>query len=238
VPFWRRLSLGSAVVLALGLCTSTAGAFPPYRSTDAATADAGNLEVRFGLGKVEHEESDNSYSTPLLRANLGLLRNLELISEFGYRPEEDRLSDGAVAGFKWVPFFRQPFSLGVETLALLPVSSGLSGVGVASQLLATFRRDDLLLHLNAGGFYDPRPRETERGWRASALAELQRGRWRPGLELFATQVDGRPAQIAIGPGVIVDLGPVDVRAGVHFGLTSAAPDVRATLWVTWKVKLW
>ncbi len=39
-----------------------------------------------------------------------------------------------------------------------------------SQLLATFGKDPLRLHLNAGGFYDARPANAEHGWRASALA--------------------------------------------------------------------
>jgi len=232
-----RRWLRSAIVAFLQLSASAAAAFPPYRSTDAETAEAGQLELRLGLLKVEREDGDNAYASPLLRANLGLVRNLEFISEFEYQADRGRLGDGA-AGFKGVHFFSPSFSVGLETLALLPVSSELSGVGVESQLLATFRRDDLLLHLNAGGFYDPRPRDTERGWRASVLAELRRGRWRPGLELFAKQVHGEPSQVQAGPGVIVDADPFDVRAGVHFGLTSAAPDFRATLWLSWKWRLW
>ena len=232
-----RTGLGSVIVALLQLCASAAGAFPPYRSTDAETAEAGELELRLGLGKVEREDGDNAYASPLLRTNLGLIRNLEFISEFEYDADEGRLGDGA-AGFKGVHFLSPSFRVGVETLALLPVSSSLSGVGVESQLLATLRRDDLLLHLNAGGFYDPRHRKTERGWRASVLTELRRGRWRPGLELFGKQVHGEPTQLQAGPGVIVDVGPFDVRTAVHFGLTSAAPDFRATLWISWKWRVW
>ena len=233
----RQRGLGPAIVALLQLSASAAGAFPPYRSTDAETAEAGTLELRLGLGKVEREGGDNAYASPLLRANLGLARNLEFISELEYDADGGRLGDGA-AGFKGVHVLSPSFSVGVETLALLPVSSRLSGGGVESQILATLRRDDLLLHVNAGGFYDPRQPETERGWRASVLAELRRGRWRPGLELFAKQVHGERTQVQAGPGVIVEVGPFDVRAGVHVGLTSAAPDLRATLWMSCKWTVW
>jgi hypothetical protein len=224
----------AACVLA-GLCTD-AWAFPPYRSTDADTAEPGQLEVRLGLLLVEREDDDNAYSSPLLRMNVGLPKNLELITEFEFRADEGRFGDGA-AGLKWVPL-RRSWSFGVETLALLPVSPEHTGSGVESQLLATFRREDLRIHLNAGGFYDGRPRETEHGWRASTLGELQVGRFRPGLELFAKQVGSESVEVQLGTGVIAQLGPVDIRAGLHAGLTSRAPDFVANLWVTWSWTLW
>ncbi len=210
--------------------------FPPYRSTDADTAAPGKLEVRLGLLGIERDDNDNAYSSPLLRVNLGLPKNLELISEFEYRADESRFGDGA-AGFKWVPL-RGSWSVGVETLALLPVSSEQNGTGVESQLLATFRRKDFQLHLNAGGFYDARPSDNEHGWRASALCELRKGRLRPGIELFAKDVHSERIQVQAGAGIIVDVGPVDVRTGIHAGLTSRAPDLTASLWVTWKWSLW
>ncbi len=230
----RGLALGVCTFAVLG--TEHAWGFPPYRSTDADTAEPGKLEVRLGLLSVEREDDNNAYLSPLLRVNLGLPKNLELISEFEYRADEGRFGDGA-AGFKWVPL-RGSWSLGVETLVLLPVSSDQSGSGVESQLVATFRRKDFQLHLNAGGFYDARPSDNERGWRASTLAELRRGRLRPGLELFAKQVHSERVQVQAGAGVIVDVGRFDVRTGVHAGLTSEAPDLTASLWMTWKWPLW
>ncbi len=229
----RAFALGAC---ALGGLSTDAVAFPPYRSTDADTAEPGKLEVRLGLLRVEREDDDNAYSSPLLRTNLGLPKNLELITEFEFRADEGRFGDGA-AGLKWVPV-RSSWSFGVETLALLPVSSEHSGSGVESQLLATFRRKDFLIHINAGGFYDARPSETEHGWRASTLSELQIGRFRPGLEVFAKQVHSEPVQVQLGAGVIAQLGSIDVRTGVHAGLASQAPDFVASLWVTWKWALW
>jgi hypothetical protein len=227
-----------AALWALSLCLAVeeAGAFPPYRSTDADTAEEGLLELRVGLVRVEHEDDKSAYASPLLRANLGVTKNAEFISEFEYSADRGRFSDGAV-GLKWVPF-RGFSSLGVETLVFVPVSSDQNGSGVESQLVATFGRKDIQLHLNAGGFYDARASDDEAGWRASTLSELQWGRFRPGLELFAKQVHSERVEVQAGVGLIVDVGPVVLRAGVHAGLTSEAPDIAASLWVTWKWSLW
>jgi hypothetical protein len=211
-------------------------AFPPYRSTDADTANPGALEVRLGLLRIAREDHDNAYESPLLRINLGLPRSFELVSEFAYLPEEERVGDAAV-GFKWVPL-RRPFNIGIEALALLPVSSDDEGAGFESQLVATFGQKPFRLHLNAGGFYDARPADAERGWRASALAEYQWGRFRPGLELFAKQVRSEHVRVEGGPGIIIALGPIDLRTALHAGLTREAPDLIASLWLSWKWSIW
>jgi hypothetical protein len=232
-----RIALLQLAVLAtsVALRASAAWSFPPYRSTDAETADPGVVEVRLGLTRVEREAHDSHYASPLARVNLGVVENLELVSELEYLPEEGHLGDGAL-GVKGVAPLG-PLRVGVETLALLPSSSGQSGVGVESQLLASWRRGPVDLHVNAGGFHDPRPDEIERGWRASILAELERGRARPGLEAFARQVHGESVAVQAGPGVILDVGAVDLRAALHVGLTREASDLVGSLWITWKWRL-
>jgi hypothetical protein len=219
----------------LALQPGAGRAFPPYRSTDAETAGPRTLEIRLGALRVERENGDNTYTSPLLRVNLGLFEHLELVSELEYSPEEQELDEGAV-GFKAVTP-AGPVHVGVETLALLPVAPEQSGAGVESQLLATWRGDPLRLHLNAGGFYDPRSGETERGWRASVLGEIETGRSRPGLELFARQVRSEPIQVQAGLGVILDLGAFDLRTALQAGLTSAAPDLVGSVWIGWKWRI-
>ena len=83
-------------------CAPRAGAFPPYKTTDADTADPYNLELRLGLVQVEREGGATEYVSPLLRTNFGLPNKVELISEFEYRPEEHEFGDGAF-GIKWAP---------------------------------------------------------------------------------------------------------------------------------------
>ena len=224
----RRCRIGRLMVLALlaNLSGSPAAAFPPYRSTDADTADPWIFEARLGLLRLRRDGTDNVYSSPLLRLNLGLPHGLELVGEAEFRPGQGGLRDAAL-GAKWVPV-RGRLRVGNETLLLLPVPDA-GGAGVESQIVATYRDDanGLRLHLNAGGFYDGRPDPAEKGWRASALAELQRGRYRPGLEVFARKIGAAPVEVLAGPGLILGIGSFDVRLGLHLGLTAAAPD---TVW--------
>jgi hypothetical protein len=231
----RPAAVTVTLLLALVMLRAPAAfAFPPYRSTDAETADPWTLEARLGLARVEREGSHTNYASPLLRLNLGLPRNVEVVSEFEYRPDEGQVGDAAM-GVKWVPFV-SALSVGVETLALLPVSRA-GGAGVESLLLATWRHRALRVHVNAGGFYDGRPADAESGWKAGAIAELRLERLRPGVEVFAKQEHGEPAQVSAGPGLILDLGPFDLRAGLHVGLTEAAADLTPTLWITTKLPL-
>jgi hypothetical protein len=225
--FAARVTLG----LLAFFCAVPAGAFPPYRSTDAGTADPWVFEVRLGLLRFRRDLGHSVYSSPLLRLNLGLPHAIELIGEMEVRPGKGGLTDAAF-GAKWVPL-RGSWSLGMETLLLLPVPDA-GGAGVESQLVVTYRdaAERLRLHLNAGGFYDGRAATAEKGWRASALVEMKTGRYRPGLEVFARKIGSAPVEVLAGPGVIVDVGRVDVRLGLHVGLTAAAPDVVLDAWTS------
>lgn len=225
----RLLFLTVLLMLAL-----PAAAFPPYRSTDADTADPYTVEIRLGLVKADREDGKTEVEAPLLRANLGLPNKFELISEIEYLPEDGEFGDGA-AGFKWVPLFGSTWSFGIETLALLPVRPGDDGLGVESQLLATFWSPRVRVHANAGGFHDTRVSPAEDGWRASLLAEFPREGYRPGLELFAKEVENESTDVRAGVGIIYDIGSFDIRTALHVGLTDEAPDVSFNLWISTKL---
>lgn len=228
---WR-----AGIVLASILLNSVgASAFPPYRSTDAETADPWTLETRIGLLRVRHDGPDTAYITPLLRLNVGLPASTEIVSEFEHRADQNGEDDLAL-GFKWVPV-HWLIDVGVETLALLPVADGQSGAGVESQLVGTFRHDAWRFHLNGGGIYDGRPKESESGWRASSLVEYRTGRWKPGAELFARQLNGGEVETLAGAGLIVNIDRFDIRVGIHAGLTDAAADLTTNLWVATKFDL-
>jgi hypothetical protein len=210
-----------------------AHAFPPYRSTDAETAEAFVLEARLGILRLRRTASTSSYSVPLLRLNYGFPANIELVTEAEFDASEGRLGDAA-AGIKWVPWMRT-LSFGIEALILLPINEN-GGIGTETQALMTARLGPTLFHLNAGGVYDARPTEAEKGWRASALAEAPLDGWRPGAELFARRFDSGDLEALAGAGAIVGLGPVDVRLGAHVGITEAAPDLVLNLWIASKVR--
>jgi len=228
-----RISLWSSLALLVAgqlLRSGPALAFSPYRSTDADTTDPYTMELQVGLIEVERKGRENKYVSPELRINFGLPNKVELISEFAYVPEEDEFGDGAV-GIKWVPVFGI-LSIGIETLLLVPVRPGDDGAGIESQLLATWRNNNVRIHVNAGGFHDARTSPEEDGWRASILTEVPRDRVRPGVELFAIQESGKDVDLQLGMGIIIDVGRFDIRSGLHAGLTHEAPDFVFSFWIT------
>jgi hypothetical protein len=77
-------AIGAIAAAAVVFETRIALAFPPYRSTDAETADAWTLEGRLGLLRYTRAESENTYTSPLVRINFGLPRGLELTAELEY----------------------------------------------------------------------------------------------------------------------------------------------------------
>jgi len=215
------------------LCAaSPALAFPPYRTTDAETAGDDMLEARIGLLRLQVRDSHSTRTTPLSRINYGIGRRFEVVSELEYAIDESELDEGAL-GFKWAKLENRR-GIGVETLVLLPVRSELSGVGIESQLVRTWQQERSRVHLNAGAFYDPRGDSTERGWRTSALAEFPRGRMRPGIELFVRDSDESDTRMQAGVGLIASLERVEIRSGLHFGLNDSAPDLEASVWLSWK----
>jgi len=233
----KRSALG-ALASAMCVCAPTpASAFPPYRSADATPPTPYELGVRLGVGRLQWDQGRSGVTAPLLRASLGLPDGFEVISQLEYAPRENRIGDGALGG-KWATAVTDTVSLGVETFALLPVRPSTGGVGVESLLVATVRGDGRRLHLNVGGFHDPRAGPAQSGWRASALAEVvPRPGQRVGFEVFGKDSDrGRP-DLRAGLGLIQDFGRFDVRTAVHVGLSPAAPDVVTSLWVTTRFPL-
>lgn len=224
----------SALASAMLACAPMpASAFPPYRTADGTPATPYELGVRLGLGRLQWDGGRSDASAPLLRASLGLPDGFEVIAQLEYAPRANQLGDGALGG-KWATTVTETVSVGVETFALLPVRPSTGGVGVESLLAATLRPSDgYRLHLNAGGFRDPRAGPAQSGWRASALAEIvPRAGRRIGFELFAKDSNRARADVRAGVGLIYDLGRFDVRTAVHLGLSRAAPDVVTSLWVT------
>jgi hypothetical protein len=231
----RNARTGVAFTIIMISFPAVVSAFPPYRSTDAETADPWVFEARLGLLRVQRKAGETAYSTPLWRGNLGLPQRTEIITELEFSADNAAAVDAAV-GAKWVPLFGT-ISAGVETLALLPVAPDTDDAGVESQLLVTWRVRELLLHLNGGGFYDARPAVSESGWRNSLLGELQVGRFRPGVEVFSKRVEDSPVQVSAGLGVIADARILELRCGAEAGITDEAPDVRVNLWIARKFPL-
>ena len=224
-----RLALTVATCIAVLLFASASWAFPPYRSTDADTAEPWDLELRIGLIRAQRTAQTTAYSSPLGRINLGIPWRLELIGEFEKRADASKLADAAF-GFKWVPVWAGPLSVGLEYLTLPPVSDA-GGGGIESQLVTTARPGPFRIHANGGAFFDRRPSPQEHGWLGSVLVECSVGIARPGLELAGKKNGSSPATVLAGAGVIIDVGPFDVRLGTHFGIGPESPSWITNIWV-------
>ena len=90
----------TACVLAgtLALAASPAWAYRPFVSTDAAVADPGFMEIELGYFQLAHEHHEDTFSTPKLVLNYGIVDRLEIVGEFAAEkaPHDDwRLVDPA-----------------------------------------------------------------------------------------------------------------------------------------------
>src|SRR5690606_21454087 len=104
-----------ALPIAIGalFATSQSAAFPPYRTTDAGTADPFLLEAQAGLIEVERSDHETTIASPLAQLSFGLPAQLEIPIDIAYLPEEGELRD-ASAGLKWIPLELGDFSFGAE----------------------------------------------------------------------------------------------------------------------------
>lgn len=232
---WQRCDWSFAPVicssaLLLLWCSLPAQAAPPFKTTDADTADPLVLEARLGLVQASREGDRNELLAPMLRTNFGLPGKIELVSEFEYSQSNHEFENGAL-GIKYIPVFGR-FSFGVEALTLLPVRPDDNGYGVESQLLFTWRNDGYQVHFNAGGFHDPRGPVTVDGWRSGLLVEKRGVNSRDGVELFARQKRNQKIDLRLGYGLIRNFNLLQIRSGIHIGLSDHAPDIGFNFWLS------
>jgi hypothetical protein len=183
-----------AAPIALGLVwPSSARAYRPFNSTDAAVASRGELELELGpLGFVK-EGVDRSLVIPSAVLNWGFAQRLELVLEGRYFVQlgdesstpRSSLEDDALS-VKWV--LREGVlqekagpSIASETGLLLPEINGESGVGVQEAIIVSQRWPDLTVHLNGAlawtrahrpGFFGGVIFEVHDAWTVRPVAEV------------------------------------------------------------------
>src|SRR4029453_13305993 len=72
-----------ALVLLLVSSESAAWGYRPFIATDAAVADPKEIEIELGYFTLERDRGKNTFIVPKVVLNYGLIRNLELVGEFG-----------------------------------------------------------------------------------------------------------------------------------------------------------
>ena len=160
----RPTCLVAGFVVAACLVTAPphAHAYRPFVSTDAAVADANELEIELGYVTLRRERGENTFLVPSLILNYGLLRDVELVGEFrvARTPNGDvNLIDPALfvkaVVKEGVLQERDGVGIAVEAGPLLPSTvRGDDGVGFEATGIASARMATLTVHLNLGGGVD------------------------------------------------------------------------------------
>lgn len=140
-------------------CVSPAWGYRPFVSTDAAVVDPKEIEVELGYFNLERADEENTFITPKVVLNWGLVKNWEVVGEFEVEKAPDEsaqlvdlalflkaiLREGALQG-------EDGMSFAVEAGPLLPATVaeerefGFEGIGIMSG-----RFTDLTYHVNVGG---------------------------------------------------------------------------------------
>lgn|ERR1043166_6677517 len=150
------------IVLPLVFCSSSAWAYRPFISTDAAVADVKEIEIELGYFNLERDRGKNTFTIPKTVLNYGLIRNLEVVAEFTVEEPphgsvgliDAALSLKAVLK-EGVLQEKDGVSVAVEAGPLLPSTTkkesrfGFEAIGIVSGKLSV-----LTYHLNLGGGVD------------------------------------------------------------------------------------
>src|SRR5947208_16762462 len=94
------MSRSLAIVFLLVSSESAAWGYRPFIATDAAVADPKEMEIELGYFNLERDRGKNTFIIPKAVLNYGLIRNLELVGEFGIEEPSHgpvRLADPALS---------------------------------------------------------------------------------------------------------------------------------------------
>jgi hypothetical protein len=238
---WRCSVTLSIALLPCLLLPSSAWAYRPFVSTDAAVADIKEFEVELGYFNLERVNRRNNFVVPTVVFNYGFMHDVEVVGEFAVEEPAHgrvRLTDGGLslkAVLKeGVLQEKDGLSFAVETGPLLPSTTndeskfGFKGLGILSGRLAS-----LTYHLNLGGGVDRQKSHPFVDW--GVIVELP---IIPDLRLVAEvngeSIKGTPAENSGLIGFIwkSPLPHLFVDAGIRRGISRAAPEWAFTTGVT------
>jgi len=236
-----RLVAGFLVAACLVTAPPRAHAYRPFVSTDAAVADARELEIELGYVTLRRERGENTFLLPSLILNYGLWRDVELVGEFrvARTPNGDvNLIDPALfvkaVVKEGVLQERDGVGIAVEAGPLLPSTvRGDDGVGFEATGIASARVATLTVHLNLGGGVDRSAARPFGVWGMIGEVPVQ-----PGLrvvgEVSGESVRGERANNSALLGVIWQPSSRNIYwdAAVRRGITRGAPDWEVTTGVT------
>jgi hypothetical protein len=235
------MSRSLAIVLLLVFPESLAWGYRPFIATDAAVADPKEMEIELGYFTLERNKGKNTFIVPKVVLNYGLIRNLELVGEFGVEEPPHgtvRLQDTALslkAVLKEGVLQEKPgVSFAVEAGPLLPSTGreekkvGFEAVGIISAELSP-----VLLHLNLGVAVDRMQNNPFVIW--GLIAELPVvPKFRVVGEIDGENTRGKSADTSALIGFIWNppLRNLSIDAGIRRGISGAAPNWMFTAGLT------
>jgi hypothetical protein len=233
-------------VLLLLFSPPLAWGYRPFVSTDAAVADLKEIEIELGYFHLERERGKNTFIIPKMVLNYGLVRNLEVVGEFGVEEPPSgavRLADPGLSlkGIlkEGVLQEKSGLSLAVEAGPLLPSTTkeehrvGFEGVGILSG-----KAGELTYHLNFGGGVDREQTNPFAVW--GVIAEFPIApKLRLVGEVNGESVRSKSADNSALVGFIWEapLPGVFIDAGVRRGISHAAADWMFTTGLTFGFSL-
>src|SRR5262244_3932058 len=154
--------LKNVLILAVGTCvlawSSSASAYRPFVSTDAAVADPKEIELELGYFTLDRTRDENTFIIPRMVLNYGLFKNWEAVAEFAIQRAPDATLDVIDPALSLKGVLKEGvlqdkdgFAFAVEATALLPSTEkgqdrfGFEGIGILSDKLGPF-----MFHLNGG----------------------------------------------------------------------------------------
>ncbi len=227
-------------MLVVTLGTRIALAYRPFVSTDAAVADAGEIEVELGYVGFRRHHGATTIVAPTLIANLGLSHDLELVAETKatgrLASHDDRWeAEDTAVSVKWVA--RDGFlqgrgagpSLAVEWSLLIPTAKGDRHIGGELVGIASGEAFGWTYHLNAGALVDTVDTLPGVTWGVIVEHALH-GRLRAVAEVNGEAVSGSSADDSALIGAILDvdvpppLHGLSLDVGVRRGISRAADE--------------
>ena len=220
------------------LIPTSAWAYRPFVSTDAAVADPKEVEIELGYFNLERTRRQNTIATPSMVLNYGFAKRLELVGEFRLEvsPEVELTDPGlSLKGVvkEGVLQDKPGLSVAVEAGLLLPSTLprehgvGFEAIGIVSGKLAP-----VTVHVNGGGGLD-RDGHAFAIW--GVIGELPlHSKLRLVGEVNGETTQGEQPNNSALLGLIWQPTSKNVflDAGVRHGISHAAPDWQFTIGLT------
>src|SRR5215813_1489834 len=242
MPGLLKKALILVVVISVLAWSSSASAYRPFVSTDAAVADPKEIELELGYFTLDRTRDENTFIIPRMVLNYGLFKNWEAVAEFAVQRAPDATLDVIDSALSLKGVLKEGvlqdkdgFGFAVEASALLPSTEkeqghfGFEGIAILSDKLGPFT-----FHLNGGLGIERSTGDLVGIW--GVIGELPVVK---GVRLVGEVNGEKPRREDQRDSALLGLiwqpwseKNLWLDAGIRRGITSAVPDWQFTLGIT------